>query len=276
MEECVGKYYLVENQLLRTVTFDKNMLLTGISFYEVIRVMDLRCLFLEDHIARLNESLCLSGFHYNQAVQSFYSMISSLIACNKLHTGNIKLVIHFPEIGQPVRLAYFIPHHYPSPEDYKNGVQVALFKAARTDPNIKRSDTELRCQINGFIAQKEVFEALLVNQQGMVTEGSKSNVFFIQGKSIYTAPDETVLKGITRQYVIKIINNLNYNLITSSPAIIDLIKFNSAFLTGTSLKVLPVKGIDNLLMDVTNPILRVIMKAYDKEVDEYLNSQSGK
>jgi branched-chain amino acid aminotransferase len=172
-------------------------------------------------------------------------------------------VLHFKAQGVPVLYTYFIPHAYPTPAMYKDGVEADLFMAVRTDPNIKRMLPEMRQRISEFVRAENLYDALLVDEEDNLTEGSKTNVFFVQGENIITAPGHQVLKGITRQKVIQLCNQLNYIVIERPIPIIHLQLYHGAFFTGTSPKVLPIRRIANIEYKLPHPVIKAIMEAYD-------------
>jgi branched-chain amino acid aminotransferase len=79
---------------------------------------------------------------------------------------------------------------------------------------------------------------------------------------LFTAPGDEVLKGITREKIIDICNNLNINVIEKAVSINDLSNL-SAFITGTSSKVLPVCSVDSQELQADHPVTRKLMQAYD-------------
>ena len=88
-----------------------------------------------------------------------------------------------------------------------------------------------------MIRESGVYEVLLVNRESKVTEGSRSNLFFIREGVVRTAPDSEVLPGITRQKVLELISEEGFRLDIRSLALEELPSAEAAFLTGTSPKV---------------------------------------
>jgi branched-chain amino acid aminotransferase len=263
MVECTGKYYAENTAYKETSLFNSDSLVRGITLYEVMRIYKGTCLFPEDHIRRLQESVRLSGFSFEVSLPVIHHVINGLINLNRLYNGNVKITLHFISDDRPVLYTYFIPHAYPTPEMYKKGVSIDLYRAVRSNPNVKRMLSNLRQRVSEFILTKNIYDALLVAEDETVTEGSKTNVFFIQGKIIHTPPKERVLKGITREKIIELCSQLNFRLIEQPISINSLNNFDAVFLTGTSPKVLPVCRIGNISYNVSDTALRSLIKAYD-------------
>jgi len=183
----------------------------------------------------------------------------------------VKIIVHFTGEEQPTIYTFFIPHAWPGSVMYSEGVNAALFRAMRVNPNIKKMHPEMIRQLSEFIRNEKIYDALLIDEQDVITEGSKTNVFFVAHECLYTAPANNVLRGITREKIIKLCIQLKFNLIESTISTTQLNEFDAAFFTGTSPKVLPICRIGNIQYDVKEPVMRSLMHEYDKLIAEYLN-----
>ena len=79
-----------------------------------------------------------------------------------------------------------------------------LFFAERKDPESKVINHKLRSSIYHKLIHEGGYEALLVNENNLITEGSRSNIFFLKGETLVTAPDNVILNGITRKHILEI------------------------------------------------------------------------
>ncbi len=118
-----------------------------------------------------------------------------------------------------------------------------------------------------------MFEALLVNHDDYITEGSRTNVFFISDNKIITAPEHMILPGIMRSKVIEIIKLFGFELITTPLPMAMLQKVDAVFLTGTSPRILPVNSIDDLTYDVNHKLLRTLMNSLNNFIEDYKNKK---
>ncbi|MFY9151666.1 MAG: aminotransferase class IV [Prolixibacteraceae bacterium] len=241
-----------------------------VSVYEVLRVIRRVALFLEEHYIRLTKSL---DFYYVQAelnFQEFKAKIDELIELNSASDGNIKI----ERISTQNEITWefsFSEHSYPSPDDYENGVKTELYFAERENPNAKVLVGNLRERVNNYIKSHELFEVLLVNHRGEITEGSRSNVFFMKENVFYTAPESEVLIGITRQKVIECLAELNFQVKEIAVAANEIENYDAVFLTGTSPKVLPVRSIGQTEFNTRLPIIKDLMNHYNKMIDSYID-----
>jgi branched-chain amino acid aminotransferase len=268
MADYRGAYYSQDSSFKKISSLSAATFETGACYYEVMRVMDRSCLFIEDHLKRLQTSVSLSGLKYEFNIQDVTSIIRELIRKNELIDGNIRLVLLAKESHPPVLYSYCIPFSYPAQELYEKGVPTAIFKIVRNNPNIKQYNPVYQQQMQDFISKMNIYEALLLDDRNCITEGSKSNIFFIRKECVLTASGEQVLKGITREKVIGLCSKLNYKFIESPISIDTLPSMEAVFLTGTSPKILPVNRIDQVTFPTGHHMMKNLMAAYDALIAE--------
>jgi len=246
----------------------------SIQLYEVIRVIEGIPIFLEDHLDRLFESARLTGMNHLPDAVSLAAMIKNFITTQKKATGNIKLSFSFNDLSiEPKGEITFIPHSYPSQEEYSNGVKVGLLYADRPIPNAKIQNTDIRERANQAISANEVFEVLLIDSEGNITEGSRSNVFFIKNGTLFSSPGDKILRGITWIKVLQICTTAGIQVIESAIPANKIDQYEAAFLTGTSPKLLPISSIDNLVYNTDHPLLIRLLDMYNQLIEDYLRER---
>lgn len=240
--------------------------------YEVIRIMDGTAIFLEDHFYRLERSFQIQGIQIPMNFSVFENQTAELVRINQKAEGNLKFV--YVGNGHQYEWAFFfIPHSYPSDDDYKFGVKVDLLQAERNNPNAKVIQQSVRDSANQKIAENKIYEVLLTDNEGIITEGSRSNVFFVKDDTFYTAPESKILVGITRKKVIKCLDQLHLQVIETGIHSNEISDFDALFLTGTSPKVLPIQSVGKLYFSTTNPFVKKLMSSYDQMIVDYLQSK---
>jgi len=268
------EHMVTRGQVVECKSFDFKILNQYPSVYEVIRIMESVPLFLENHLERFHQSLQLAGVTLSFSNTEIAATIKMLIEANLAEFGNIKLLFPINPGQQNFGLtAFFIPHKYPEPSMYANGVEVVTLVKSRNNPNAKISNPDLRVLADKLIASENVFEVLLVEETGKITECSRSNIFFTDQEKIVTSPGSLVLKGITRDYIFRICEMHNIPLQERIIYHDELARFSAAFITGTSPKVLPVRRIDNNYYPANNPLVNRIMYLYNQEIELYLASK---
>ena len=274
--ECVGDFYLNNFSLKRSSEFNDSAFNNITSIYEVVRIEKGIALFLESHLNRLFNSADISGFNINESYCDFEKLFAELINKNKIQNGKIKLIIQFGDDNSRNEtdfFIYFTSHYFPTDEEYKFGVKTGLCKTVRINPNAKILNTNARLIANNTIAEKKLFEVLLLDQDGYIAEGSRSNVFFIKNNSVITPPAKDVLIGITRTNIINLCNKNNILLIEEKIHLKDLKDIDAVFISGTSLKVLPVNSIDEFSFDTQHYLLKSLLKLYNQLVADYIKER---
>ena len=245
-------------------SFHMGLINEGKSIYEVARLSDNHLLFPEDHLQRLFTSLQLEGIDSWLGEKEIINSLEELINRNPVKQGNIKFVINVKSKKDRHFLAYFVKHRYPSEEEYEKGVKITTFPFERTDPNKKVWRPEFRREVTEFMSRNQAFEALLIDSRNCVPEASKSNVFAIIDNVVITPPDDHVLPGITRKYVLKACREMDIPVQMRAIQIEEIERVDGLFLTGTSIHVLPVSQVNDTRLTVENEVIRKIMKQFQK------------
>ncbi len=171
------------------------------------------------------------------------------------------------------RLIYIKKSHYPSPEEYTAGVFARTAVIERTEPNakIERADYKLKVA-RAFSEYPGVYEILLADRRKYVTEGSKSNLFAAICDRIVTAPGESVLKGITRKYILEACVRCGIPVEEKLMSINDLYRAEGVFISGTSIKVLPVSRVDDIYYNSSkNKSINAVGEEYNNIIRQYLD-----
>ena len=231
--------------------------------YEVIRLINRKPLFLEDHFKRLLNTCAKAGIDITVDIGMLNEEMTLLIEREKLQNTNVKIIVK-----QGRRAIFAIPSIYPSAKEHERGIDCELLFEERENPELKIFQAELRRKADKIKQQKKNYESLLVGQNGDITEGSKSNFFLIKDDVLYTAPSTKVLAGITRQMIIEIARKNNIHLVYESVNNKDLNKYDAAFICGTSPGVLAVREIGKMNFRVDHPVLMKIQRAYADLVDK--------
>ena len=272
-ESALLSFFVLNDQLRSTCDFNPYQLQNGKQVYEVIRIIEGKPLFMREHLNRFFKSAAISGISLPVNDKDLIVRIKALIEANRLVNGNIEFLVHIDTYGEKRFVAMVIPYFYPTGEMYKNGVKVSVMEAVRKYPNAKAYNRNLRDKADKIIKEKDVYEVILKNDKGYLTEGSRSNIFFISKDStVHTPPLSLVLPGITRMKIFDICSKNRINIIEENITLRHTEEFNSFFITGTSPKVLPVKSLDGIGFNTDNKLLRNIKLWYDNEINGCVNN----
>lgn len=252
---------LKNNTITDISDFSEKIFENGLSIYEVIRVYNEHPIFLSDNLQRLDNSIKKSNIDIHVCNLHIENKLNELIRLEQMKEGNIKYVLHFTT-DKTDEYIYQIPHCYPTEKDYREGVATISCQAMRNNPEVKYINNGLRDMTNRLLREHAVYEVLLIDRDGWVTEGSRSNVFFIKDGIFYTAPTRYVLPGTARKRVLDICKEQTFPLREERVAYQNLPSFDAAFITGTSPLVLPIKTIDHYPFSPDNRYLRKLMEIY--------------
>lgn len=269
MHDFIGHIFISDGEVKSLSAWNDEIFNGHSVIYEVIRVEEGISLFFDDYYERLKNSFLLVNkkliYSYNYLVNTIYN----LFEINKYTNGPIKLLFRYDEPAHFV--AYLMKPYVPTLEEYNTGVHTMLLYKERLNPNAKVWNQQMRNHTIMELKKARAFEGILVNEKGFITEGSRSNVFFIKEGIVYTTPDDLILPGVTRKKVLQLCGSkgiaLKWKKIHSS----EISSYESAFLTGTSRKVLPVKSIDTTYFSVDNDIMSRIITEFEKLVTDYIS-----
>jgi branched-chain amino acid aminotransferase len=215
---------------------------------------------LKEHIDRLFNSAKILKMNIPYTKEQIRQAIKDTIKANKLMSCYIRPLIYrgFQELGInpfkcPVNctIAVWEWGAYLGEEAIVNGIKTKISSYARSYINSTSQKAKI-CgnYINSIFANMEaleagVDEAILLDTRGYVTEGSGENIFWIRNGVIYTTPTATVLEGITRDSVIKIAQDMGYQVQEKYTCRDELYISDEVFFAGTAAEVTPIREIDN-------------------------------
>ncbi|HLE08250.1 MAG TPA: branched-chain amino acid transaminase [Thermodesulfobacteriota bacterium] len=140
---------------------------------------------------------------------------------------------------------------YLGEEGIKNGIRAKVSSFTRHHVNVSMTKAKIVGNYaNSILAKREVVasgydEAILLDTDGYVSEGSGENIFIVKSGVLKTTPLTSVLAGITRDSVIKIAQDAGIRVIEGRFSRDELYVSDEAFFTGTAAEVTPIREVDN-------------------------------
>lgn len=252
----IGKHYYYDGlkkslQDFETIAYDQKII------YEVIRVIKGEALFLDDHLSRMKKGLLNDQV---SLIESIKKDVGKLVEAHSELNQNIKIDV----FDVHYRL-YFLESTYPAEILYQTGVEVKLASVERKNPNIKALDMTYKEHIEKI--KGDAFEVILLNDNGEISEGSKSNFLFIKNDCIISAPLDKILVGVTYSNVLKMAVDLGYEITYRIIKKDEIHTMDACFLTGTSLGVLPIAKIDEVHYSSSEHIIvKSLRQAYEEKI----------
>lgn len=252
---------IISKDKIKEILKEKTM-----EIYEVIRTIDSKPLFLKEHINRFFKSIELAELEKIYDYKEINEMIYNLIRENDFVNNNIRIT-YFNNNKENRLLIYFVESSYPDKALYEKGINTVTVKKMRKEPNAKIFEEKLRSDINDIIKNNDAFEAIMVNEDNTISEGSRSNVFFVKDNKVITPKDDKVLLGVTREKILKICQKNNICVEKRNINIKELRNFSGSFITGTSINVLPILKLDNYLYNsASNQNIQKISQLFIEEI----------
>ncbi|HOI88085.1 MAG TPA: aminotransferase class IV [Lentimicrobium sp.] len=270
MPECAREFFMLNGELLPVSLFDRHFSPPAFYSYEVFRTDEGVALFLEDHLERFFATARLAGFNPAMDGKGTQELIYRLIRKNSPGEGNIKIAAYPGRDGKLQIFIYFVVHSYPTAEQFRNGVKVDLFHAERENPNAKVMNVRLRKETDTIKENQEVYEVLLVDRNGFITEGSRSNVFFIRNNCLITPPSGTVLMGITRKQIMEMCSENDIPVLEKQVHHSEIGSFEGLFISGTSRRVLPVMQAGEQMLPPVPALVYRLQLLFEQRVKLYI------
>lgn len=270
MNECYGKKFILNGDLQPAEIFSNSMVYDGDSVYEVLRMVNGTPIFFSDHMERLETSVKLQKKELLANVSTLRKDTIRLTRSDKKREANMKIVFNYNNNVKNY-LVYFIEPIYPSEDQYKRGVKGIFFFAERKDPESKVINHKLRSSIYHKLILEGAYEAILVNENNLITEGSRSNIFFLKRDKLVTAPDSLILNGITRKHILEICSENKIMVEFNCVNVNDISNYDAVFMTGTSPMVLPFFCINDTSFSVKFPVIEKLRKLYLKKAESSMN-----
>lgn len=179
---------------------------------------------------------------------------------NNLKSGYIRPIIFYgPEamglsaknLSVHVAIAAWSWGTYLGPDSLLKGIRVKTSSFTRHHVNINMCRAKsVSTYTNSILAHQEVAldgyqEALLLDVDGYVAEGSGENIFVIKNNKLYTPDLTTCLEGITRASVIELAGEIGLSIIEKRITRDEVYCADEAFFTGTAAEVTPIRELDN-------------------------------
>jgi branched-chain amino acid aminotransferase len=274
----------VQKQDAKVSVYDHGYLY-GDGVFEGIRVYDGNVFRLKEHLIRLYESAKSILLTIPYSLEELTQIVVDTVNRNNLHSGYIRLVVSRGEgnlgldptscpranvVVIAEQLALF-------PEElYENGMEIVTVATRRNRSDVLNPQIKSLNYLNNILVKIEaklagVQEALMLNDQGFVAEGSGDNVFLVKGNKLITPPSSAgALEGITRNAIMELGDTLGYEVEEKLFTRHDVYVADEVFLTGTAAEVIGVSKVDGRVIGdgKPGPNTQRLLKAFRQLVVE--------
>ncbi|AJS57526.1 branched-chain-amino-acid transaminase [Paenibacillus sp. IHBB 10380] len=251
-----GQYVTKENA--KVSVFDHGFLY-GDGIFEGIRIYDGNIFKCAEHLSRLYDSAKSIGLVIPLSQDEIREAMAETIRRNDMRNGYIRLVVSrgVGNLGldprrcaNPTVLIIVEQLAIYSEEAYINGLRAVSVSQRRNIPDALNPKIKSLNYLNNILVKMQsnfadADEAIMMNAQGYVTEGSGDNIFIVKNNVIFTPPCYLgALEGITRLAIIELCEQLGYKLKEEPFTMHDVYIADEVFFTGTAAEVIAAREID--------------------------------
>lgn len=257
--------------------------LYGCGLFETMYARAAHVFRLHRHLDRLRRSATFMGMSLDSLAGLERSVYDCLKA-NNLSDARIRITI---SAGEGKTIPDLITHQPPTvlivarsyqpypPETYQRGFK-AIVSRVRRNTGSPVSSMKSLSYLDLLLARREAKlagtdEAILLNEQSSLAEGSISNIFLVSHDTLLTpSEDSGILPGITREAVLEIARSSALKTAVRKVSSRELYRADEAFLTNSLIKVMPLTRIDGQAIGAGQPgnLTKRLMAAYEQLVEQ--------
>ncbi len=263
--------------------------LYGYGLFETMRAYNGHIFRLDSHLTRLRCSADSIGLTHivltaEEGKQSLKAACEATLEANELEDARIRLTVSAgegditPDPGTCSNPTILITAQHLDPippEKYEMGSR-ATVSSLRRNSRSPLSRLKSTCYMENILARTTAKaigydEAIFLNEQGYLAEGSTTNVFLVSNRELITPSFESgVLPGITREAVLEIARTSNIKATERWVELNELIESQEAFLTNSILELVPLVSVEGRAIGSGKPgkLTRDLLFAYRRLVDE--------
>lgn len=236
----------------------------GLGVFEGVRAYQTEahgaCIFrLQEHTERLFNSAHILGMDIPFTQQQLAEAQRAVVRENDLHEAYLRPMAFYGSEGMGLRADNLQCHvivaawswpSYMSPDAVEHGIKVRTSSYTRHHVNISMCKAKANGHyINSMLALKEALdsgceEALLLDNEGYVAEGSGENIFIVYKGKLFTPELTSCLNGITRNTIFALAAELGLEIVEKRITRDEVYIADEAFFTGTAAEVLPIRELD--------------------------------
>ena len=214
---------------------------------------------MDQHINRLYNSCHIAGMTIPFKKKEVKSAIKQVLSKNELDEAYIRPIVFIGDGSfgvhpkdNPIRLAIaaWSWGAYLGDDGVNKGIRTKVSSFTRMGVNSFMTKAKISGNyVNSIFAKVEATrlgfdEALLLDNEGYLAEGSGENIFMVRNNIIKTPPLTSILEGLTRHCIIQIAKDKNYTVVEERFTRDELYISDEVFLTGTAAEVTPIREVD--------------------------------
>ena len=277
--------YYVDGQFVpatdAVIPVDDLAIMRGLGVFDLLRTLDGKPLFLEEHIMRLEDSARRIGIALPWPRAELMRLVMEALHRNSFKESNIRIVVtagSSPDFltpqGKP-RLLILVTRAPTLPSEwYTDGVKIITFFSERNIPGAKSIDYVPATIALRQAGDQDAIEAVYVDRNGWVLEGTTSNLFAFFRDTLVT-PKRGILSGVTRKAVLELAAKMG-PVDLRDLSLTELLMADEVFITGTNKMIVPVVRVDETVVGDGRPgrLTQNLMNLLRLQIDEHYKKQT--
>jgi branched-chain amino acid aminotransferase len=238
---------------------------------------------LRDHTERLFDAANKINITIPYSIEELEVVQKEAMVKNNLKEGYIRPIVFLGSESMGLRAKDLVSVNvavacwewpsYMDPEAKKKGISIVKSPYQQYDNPLYSNNKIIGTYINSIMAlhdalAKNADEAILLDKNGFISEGSGENLFIVKGSKLVTPKTDFCLNGITRQSVMKIAQNLSIDVQERDLTFDDLVNADEAFFSGTAVEITPITTLDNSDIGdgLIGPVTEMLQSKYSEIV----------
>jgi len=291
---------LIPESEARVSIYD-SALMFGDTIFEMTRSFNKRHFMLKEHLERLHRSAKYINMPFPLSVEELISAVGEVTEANSNAFGpddehriminitrGLLPIYEFSGVNIPPGPNVIIAN-YPLKWTvqaighlFSEGIDAVIPSQRAIPARLLESKIKNRSRIHYLKANLEISKmegknnwALLLDEDGFVTEGIGSNFFIVKGGALVTPEPRNILRGISREYVIGLSNELNVPVVERNIEVYDIMEADEAFMTATPFCMLPVTSIEGKKIGSgrRGPYFNMILNKWSQNVGVDIEAQ---
>lgn len=234
--------------------------------YESMQVSRSVIFALKEHLRRLEHSAALLDLPLPADLLTFEAWCREVVAANEATDATLRLFVVGGDDGATAT-AYLWPEParvYPAAY-YASGAPAITFAGQRYMPQAKSLNALASYLARRAAQARDAHEGLL-HHDGLLTEGSNSNLFAVMDGRVVTPPPEQVLSGVTRDIVLDLATRSGIHAVEAPLLLESIPRWEECFITSTNRHVMPVTAVDGRPVGDgrVGPVTRRVMGLFEE------------
>ena len=238
---------------------------------------------LSEHTERLFDAAKKINIAIPYSKEELEAVQKEAMTKNKLQEGYIRPIVFLGSESMGLRAKDLVSVNvavacwewpsYMDPEAKKKGISIIKSPYQQYENPLYSNNKIIGTYINSIMAlhdalAKNADEAILLDKNGFISEGSGENLFIIKDSKLLTPKTDFCLNGITRQSVIQIARDLGIEVEEKNLIFDELVDADEAFFSGTAVEITPITKVDNVMIGggMIGPISEILQSKYSEIV----------